>query len=305
MHVVSEIQRRPNKARLKSEKYIVHFYSLCTLVQLVCLIVFVTQFDMASNRTFTSSLWVENPFELAPSLVWLSKRCSHSVQNERVFAFTGVSVNISDKVVGVMFAALATEMHATFFLAVTALLVGAINRYAVKANFFEFKWRNFNVRKDCFFATEIVLISALLHSVLLAEDTHRMLHDYLDHCNTRSRGFLPYCSTVPMIIFITFAFATYFFGFLVYMWNALPKYGIMSDEEVVEYREWLRRREESVAEVKRMEEEVRRANTRLQLMLENEKNMKLGKSTYQSRRPTIRREAYGSKQGDDAQQWGT
>nr|CCC89384.1 conserved hypothetical protein [Trypanosoma congolense IL3000] len=271
MHVVSDLQRRPKTARLASERAVMQFYSLCSLIQLVCLIVHVTQFDMASSRTFRYSVWTSNPLELTPQLRWITSKCTLQVTSQDVFAFSNVSLTISEANVHEMFASFASTMHAAFLLSALALIFGVLNRQAVAANFYEFRWRNFVLRKGVISALELVFIIALIYILAMSKAPHRLLYEYLEFCKAKTKGSLPYCTTAPIVLFITSSLATYFIGTIVYLRNAAPRYGVMSEEEVGEYMEWLRNREERRLEVKRMMEEMKQASVRLKLVLDSEK----------------------------------
>ncbi|KAG8347185.1 hypothetical protein ERJ75_000880000 [Trypanosoma vivax] len=270
MHVVSDLQRRPKKARLKSEFLITKFYSLCTLLQLVCVVVYTTQYCIYAKRTFVNSVWKPNDLQLTPSLSWLVKNCSHRVTETYIYAFSGVSVLVSSESAEEMLAELAARMLWTVFFSIAVLVIGVANRFAVKKNFFEFTWRNFVVRKDLLFAADVVCLSLLARAFFMADAPRRILLSYMEHCNSGLKGYMPYCSLTPLFIFIITSCFAYVLGGVVYLFNTLPKHGVMSEEEIVEYEKWKQRRQERAREMKRMQEEIRKENLRRHLMVESE-----------------------------------
>ncbi|KEG06477.1 hypothetical protein DQ04_13731000 [Trypanosoma grayi] len=270
MHVVSDLQKRPNKGRLKCEKRIIPLYDICSVIQLVCLVLHTTRLVIACRRTFVHSVWSRNPLELVPSLAWRTATCEYEARRGSLYAFQQVHVLLSSSNANEVFADHATYMCLAVYLSAFALALGIANRQAVEANFYNWTWRNFVVYKDLIAATEFALLCVVLRTALMANVAGSLLQDYLRHCGVVSESFLPFCGSTPLFLFVCAGFLTYVAGGAVYLWNALPKYGIMTEDEIRDYKEWLRERRAHVEEAKRVAEEAKRASMRLQLIIQAE-----------------------------------
>ncbi|EKF28950.1 hypothetical protein MOQ_007283 [Trypanosoma cruzi marinkellei] len=264
MHVVSDLQRRPNKGRLKSEQHMMFLHDIVTIVQIVCFLIYTTNFLIASRRTFVHSVWLPNPLQLVPALIVKTRECRFEVTKSNLYAFRDVHLVLSLQNSDDIFADHAIQMLLAIFFCGSALLFGVLNRSLVEHNFFSVSWRNFTLRKDIFSAFEIVMISLVLRTSLMANVSGGLLKEYLTHCGVVSDAYLPFCSLVPLFLFVSVGYFVYLFGTVVYLCNALPKYGIMSEAEIAEYKIWLRNRQERVREAKRAAEEAKRANMLLQ-----------------------------------------
>ncbi|RNF08808.1 hypothetical protein TraAM80_02550 [Trypanosoma rangeli] len=267
MHVVSDLQRRPNKGRLNCERFVIRFYGVVTVVQLVCFLVYVTSFVIACKRTFVHSVWAPNPLELVPALQAKLQGCPFNETRRTLYAFTDVHLLLLPDNSYKIFADHAVQMYLAVFFSGFALLIGLANRCAVDVNFFGVSWRNFTFRKDVLSAIEIALISLLLRAALMANVTGALLRKYLQNCGLRSMAYLPFCSIVPLFVFISVGYFTYVVGVVMYLWNSLPKYGIMTEVETAAYDLWLRSRRSRIMEAKRAVHEAKRANMRLQCMI--------------------------------------
>ncbi|ORC88914.1 uncharacterized protein TM35_000141250 [Trypanosoma theileri] len=267
MHVVSDLQQRPNKSRLKCEKRIVPFYDICSVVQFVCLVIHTTKVVMTARCTFAHSLWSKNNLELVPPLVMKLDSCYYMTTRSTLYAFKDVSVELFLSGVSDVFADHAIQMGLAIFFCAFTLFFGAVNRSAVENNFFSYRWRNFVFRKDLIAALEIAMLCLVLRTALMATAAGSLLEDYLRYCKVVSRAYLPFCTVVPLFVFVGAGFATYVVGCVLYLYNALPKYGIMTEEEIVDYKVWLRGRRARIEEAKRAAEAAKLANMRLQLMM--------------------------------------
>ncbi|RNF12815.1 uncharacterized protein Tco025E_06446 [Trypanosoma conorhini] len=270
MQVVSEFQRRPNKGRLKSEKFVLSLYDVVSVVQLVCFLVYTTNFVMGCKRTFVHSVWARNDLELVPALRAKLRGCEFNVTQSTLYAFQSVSLSLEDDNSDEIFADHAVQMYLAVFFSGFTLLLGLANRWAVGLNFFSVSWRNFTLRKDALSATELAMTSLLLRATLMANVTRALLQEYLTYCGLLSHGYLPYCSLAPLFLFVSVGYFTYVVGAAVYLWNALPKYGIMTEAEAADYKVWLRNRLGRIMEARRAVEEAKMANVRLQRMIQSD-----------------------------------
>ncbi|EKG00643.1 hypothetical protein TCSYLVIO_008404 [Trypanosoma cruzi] len=270
MHVVSDLQRRPNRGRLKSEKRVMFLHDIATVVQIVCFLIYTTNFMIASKRTFVNSVWLRNPLQLVPALIFKTRNCRFDVTKTNLYAFRNVHLVLSINNTDDIFADHAIQMFLAIFFCGFALLLGVVNRSLVQHNFFSVSWRNFTLRKDILSAFEIVMISLVLRTSLMANVSGGLLKEYLTHCGLVSDAYLPFCSLVPLFLFASVGYFVYLFGSAVYLCNALPKYGIMSEAEIAEYKVWLWERRERVREAKRAAEEAKRANLLLQHVMRSE-----------------------------------
>ncbi|ESL09536.1 hypothetical protein TRSC58_02741 [Trypanosoma rangeli SC58] len=267
MHVVSDLQRRPNKGRLNCERFVIRLYGVVTVVQLVCFLIYVTSFVIACKRTFVYSVWAPNSLELVPALRAKLQGCRFNETRSTLYAFTDVHLVLLQNNSYEIFADHAVQMYLAVFFSGFALLIGLANRCAVDMNFFSVSWRSFTFTKDVLSAIEIAMISLVLRTALMANVTGAILQSYLKHCSLRSTAYLPFCSIVPLFLFISVGYFVYVVGAVIYLWNSLPKYGIMTEAETAAYDVWLRGRQSRIMEAKRAVHEAKRANMRLQCVI--------------------------------------
>ncbi|KAH9601242.1 hypothetical protein LSM04_000623 [Trypanosoma melophagium] len=270
MHVVSDLQQRPNKSRLKCEKRILPFYDLCSVVQFVCLVIHSTKVVMAAKCTFVSSLWSRNPLKIVPSLAMKLDVCNFTTRRSTLYAFKDVPLGLYSLGANDIFADHTIQMCLAIFFCAFTLLFGVLNRSAVENNFFTFRWRNFVFHKDIIAALEFAMLCLVLRTALMANTAGTLLEDYLQYCDVFSRAYLPFCPLMQLFVFVGTGFFTYVVGCALYLYNALPKYGIMTEEEIVDYKVWLRSRRARIEEAKRTAEAAKLANMRLRIMMHDE-----------------------------------
>lgn len=94
MQVVSDLQQRPRKGRLRIEKMMVRFNELCTLVQLVTFVVHTVTTVTSARHTFANPFMRTSPFALVPSLVYKTSHCNYTAVRS-IDAFDQVQVRFT------------------------------------------------------------------------------------------------------------------------------------------------------------------------------------------------------------------
>ncbi|KAG5480072.1 hypothetical protein LSCM1_06497 [Leishmania martiniquensis] len=276
MQLVSDLQQRPKKGRLSIEKSIVPFYDLCSAVQLITFLIHTVTTTIGASRTFTRSIIVQNNFELKPALVFKTRECSFSTVR-RIYAFDSVQMIFTQRSVNDVFVDQTIQMRLAIFICAVTLAVGGVNRMLVEANVFVIKYRNFYFWKDIISATELLLLAYVMQIAAAAEQPARLLRDYLRFCGVNADSYLPFISAANLWVFAGVGFLTYAVGIVLYLNNALPKYGVMTPQEIDEYKAWLRRRRAEQEQVRTLVDEAKKANARLHLL--NNADYKKGEST--------------------------
>lgn len=277
MQVVSDLQQRPNKGRLKMEKSIVSFYDLCTLVQLVTFIIHTVQTKISAARTFRKNFFLTNSFELAPSIVYKTQNCTFNTTRD-IYAFNQVEMKFNSSSINDVFVDQAVQMRLGIFIMAVAVFLGIMNRFSVENNFFALKFRNFVFYKDLLSATELLLISYVLQISVAAHPPAVLLRDYLTHCGIIYHAFLPYIDTITLYVFAAVGYFSYFVGLCLYLWNSMPKYGVMTPAEIEEYKTWLRQRRAEMEQSKVFIEQAKRLHAQMQMMQTEEFTTVRGKN---------------------------
>lgn len=269
MQLVSDYQQRPKKARLKMEKRIVMFYDLCSIVQLVTFLVHTVTTTIAAKRTFGQSYYVNQDFQLSPTLVYKTENCSFET-TRNIYAFTEVSMNWSASNVNDVFVDLAIQTRLAVFVCAVTFFIGALNRSFVEMDFFVFKYKNFYIWKDISSATELILLAYIFQIAASVSPPASLLRDYLQYCGVQSEIYLPFQTNITLFVFAGVGYFTYLVGLVLYCYNACPKYGIMTEAEIQEYKMWLRARRAEKEQSRLLIEEAKKAHARLQMMESDE-----------------------------------
>lgn len=265
MHIVSDLQQRPRKGRLRLEKRIIPFYDICTLVQLVTLLIHTVTTVLAANRTFTYSIFSNNDFELRPPLVYKTKDCEFTTVGT-YYAFSNVSVSLKLNNANDIYVDLAIQMRLAVFICSATLLLGAVNRSCVETNFFVIKFRNFYLWKDILSAAELLMLGYVFQIATAATGPRKLLKAYLENCGVRSHVYLPFVSLVNLWLFAAMGYFCYAVSLILYLYNALPKYGVMTPDEIAEYKLWLRDRRVEIEQVREYINQAKAAHARVHMM---------------------------------------
>lgn len=265
MQLVSDLQQRPKKGRLKIEKRIVLFYDLCSLVQLTVFLIHTVTTMIGASRTFRNYIIVENNFELAPALVYKTQNCTFNTVRS-IYAFSSVDMTFTVDSVNDVFVDQAIQMRLAIFVCVVTFVVGGVNRMLVEANLFVVKYRNFYFWKDIISATELILLAYVAQITSAIDPPKHLLRDYLRFCGVKGNAYLPFISTINLWVFVGVGYFTYVVGLSLYLNNTLPKYGIMTPAEIAEYKTWLRARRAEQEQSRMLIEEARKAHARLHMM---------------------------------------
>lgn len=265
MQLVSDLQQRPNKGRLSVEKNIIPFFDLCSLVQIVCFIIHTVQTVLSAKVTFKNYIMVKNNFELLPTLLYKTSNCTYSTVRN-IYAFENVNMTFTPSNVNDVFVDHAIQMRAAVFVMPIAVLLGALNRGCVENNVFVIKWRNFFIWKDIFSATELLILAYVIQIGVAMQEPGALLRGYLRHCGCKSSSYMPFVNSVPLFLQAAVGFFCYFVSGVIYLINALPKYGVMTPAEIQEYKEWLRKRNAEIAQSQQLIEQAKAAQAQLQMM---------------------------------------
>ncbi|KAG5506522.1 hypothetical protein JKF63_06025 [Porcisia hertigi] len=265
MHVVSDLQQRPKKGRLMVEKNIVTFYDLCSLVQLVTFLIHTVTTVIGAKRTFTRNIMIPNEYELTPALAHKTRNCSYSTVRD-IYAFYSVHMTLTESSANDIFVDHAIQMRLAIFVCAAAIVVGGLNRTLVDVNVFVIKFRNFYFWKDIISAIELLLLAYVIQIVATAVQPAHLLRDYLLHCEVKSRAYLPFVSTVNLWVFAGVGYLSYVVGLVLYLNNALPKYGLMTPQEIEEYKAWVRSRRAEEEQARILIDEAKKVHARLHMM---------------------------------------
>ncbi|CCW66367.1 unnamed protein product [Phytomonas sp. Hart1] len=262
MQVVSDSQRRPSKGRLKIEKRIIDFVHLCTSAQLVMIFYFIVKLFLAVNCTFDHSIFITNEFALNPVLKYKTKSCTYSTVRD-FNAFNGITLTLDASNVDIIFADHVFEMKSILILSLLTVFFGILNRIFIDINFFSLKIRNMDLQKDIFSATELLLLTYLVQSTYFSRSRSSLLRDYLSHCGVTSMKYLPWVSVNGLFIVASVGYLTYLITLIIYLRNTLPKYGIMTPDEIEEYKAWLRLRKAESEQARVFIEQAKMAHARM------------------------------------------
>lgn len=265
MQIVSDLQQRPRKGRLPMEKRLVPIYDIFSLVQLVVFVIHTVQTTIGAHRTFNNNFFLQSDFSLNEAIVIKTQDCVYN-STRSIYAFTGVDTSFTADNVNDVFVDQAIQMRLGIFVMAAAFAIGTTNRICIEVNFFVLKVRNFSFWKDILSAVEMLLLAYVF--VIAASVAHPsgLLDDYLTHCGMQSRVYLPFISAATMWVFGGVGFGTYALGLVLYLSNTLPKYGIMTEAEIGEYKEWLRARRSEKEHTRMFIEQAKRAQARMMLM---------------------------------------
>lgn len=265
MQVVSDLQQRTKKGRLKVEKRIVPFYDLCSLVQLTVFLIHTVTTMIGANRTFRHSIIISNDFELSPSIVYKTQSCSYTTVRS-IYAFSDVNMTFNASSINDVFVDDAIQMRLAIFICAVTFFIGGVNRSFVEMNFFVWKKRNFCIWKDIVSAAELLMLGYVAEIAAASGPPSLLLRDYLRHCGIESNSYLPFISHINLWVFVGVGYFTYVVGIFIYLWNALPKYGVMSPEEIEEYKAWLRVQRAEREQSRKLIEEAKKAHARIQIL---------------------------------------
>ncbi|CCW64496.1 unnamed protein product [Phytomonas sp. EM1] len=265
MQVVSDSQRKSSKGRLKVEKRIISFVYLCTGIQLLMVFAFIVKVTLGVNRTFQHSIFSNNDYALNPVLIYKTKTCNYTTVDD-LQAFNGVSITLNAENANIVFADHALEMKSLFVLGLITMAFGIINRICIDIAFFSLKFRNMDIKKDIFSATELLLLTYLAQAAAFSEPRSALLRNYLHNCGVTSEKYLPWVSVSGLYVVVATGYFTYLVTLIIYLRNTLPKYGTMTPEEIEEYKAWLRLRKAEAEQSRIFIEQAKRAHARMFLL---------------------------------------
>jgi hypothetical protein len=265
MQLVSDLQQRPKKGRLKVEKRIVLLYDLCSVVEFSVFLIHTVTTMIGASRTFSNYIIRMNDFALAPALMYKTQNCTYNTVRS-IYAFQDVNMTFTANSINDVFVDQAIQMRLAIFICAVAFVVGGVNRSLVEANVFVIKYRNFYFWKDILSATELILLAYVAQIAAAIDPPKHLLRDYLRHCGIEGNAYLPFISTINLWVFVGVGYFTYVVGLPIYLNNTLPKYGIMTPAEIEEYKTWLRARRAEQEQSRMLIEEARKAHARIHMM---------------------------------------
>lgn len=264
MQLVSHYLQRPNKSRLPSEKRIVLFYDICFILQATCLLVHIVRTIDSCKQTLAHNIMVSEPFALSPFLAYKVQGCSYTVVESTLYAFSSVPVLVDDHSFEAILSDLLVEMRLAMFIGGAAVVLGLFNRSLVENNIFAILTvRNMVIWKDIVSAMELFFLCYVLQIAVACGPPQRILRDYFIHCGVTSRTTLPFVDVICLYVLSAGGYLTYVVSGILYLIHTLPKYGVLNEEEIEEYKERLRRRQAADMELKGQLQQAKEAHARL------------------------------------------
>lgn len=274
MQLVSHYLQRPAKARLPSEKNIVPFFDLCVVVQATAIIVHSLVLVNSSKQTITSGVLGGQTLVLQDYLTYKLQNCELNL-TQSMDAFTNVKIDLTGTNFLPLLADFISLMRLGMIIGIIAVVVGAYNRVLVELNTFVlFSYRNLVIWKDIVSAVELVLLGFLMGIAALADSPRRVLDTFFVSCGVQSRVSLPFVTVTPLYICAGAGFFAYAVSLSLYLYHTLPKYGVLNEEEIEDYKVRLEKRKSAHAVTMAQLQKTKDEHARLQLQL-MEANMTL------------------------------
>lgn len=267
MQLVSHYLQRPSKNRLPSEKNIILFYDICFAIQAVCTIVHIVRTIDACKQTFKHNIIISEPFILQDFLQYKLKGCSVTMTHN-MYAFQNVQVTLKSEDILPVLADLVIEMRLGMFIAGLASILGLLNRGFVENNVFAIvSIRNVVIWKDVVSAMELAFLAYILQIAAATETPRAVLQTMFSTCGIERKVTIPFVDAISLYVCASVGFLTYVVSLVLYLIHTLPKYGVLNEVEIEEYKERLRRSKIVTSETRRQVEEAKEAHARLQFQL--------------------------------------
>lgn len=267
MQLVSHYLQRPAKKRLPSEKSIVPFFDLCVLIQATAIIVHSVTFVDSGKQTLKGGVLSSGQMELQGYLGYKLGNCMVNITTN-LNAFTNVTSTVSGTNFYPILADYANQMRLGMILGIIAVVVGAFNRLLLELNTFVlFSFRNLIIWKDIVSAVELVLLGLLFGLASSADYPRGLLKEFFSSCGVKGKASLPFISLIPLYICGAGGFLAYAVSLILYLIHTLPKYGVLNEDEIEDYKARLQKKIALQAQTKAQWEKAIEEHARLQLQI--------------------------------------
>ena len=231
MFVLGEGQRRPRKMRSKLEQFLKYYYSILTVAQFACMLVFLSFSMIAVPKTITSDMWILSDFRMAETVQLALINCSATFFRT-YWGFNDISLSFSaTKLTPYLIARCAEDVRFIIVLACLALVFGVINRLMFDLNRYNIIIRQLTIHKEIFVLIEIGFHVALLVRAVQADGRADFLRSFFENCGSSkgldSDAYTILVRTLPFILPATYIYVssgivlgTYALTFIVYFWRA-------------------------------------------------------------------------------------
>lgn len=191
MHILADDQKRGRKNRTGAERILKRLNSVVLVAQLGCLLVTISYASIAAGKTFKSSLWFPQEYELETVLELKTKNCTYNEIGSH-FGFGEVNTTITHANQGLFMAEAAELLRATLVVNGVAVVLGSVNKLLFDLNVFDFRYRHLVLHKELISVLELGLLIWSLVSAIEAEAPAKLMRNYLKHCGVSARSSIFY-----------------------------------------------------------------------------------------------------------------
>lgn len=185
-----------------------------------------------------------------------------------MYAFQNVQVTLDSQDILPVLADLVIEMRLGMFISALASVLGLLNRGLVENNVFAIvSIRNIVIWKDVLSAMELAFLAYVFQIAAATETPRNVLQTMFSTCGIERKVTIPFVDAISLYLCASVGFLTYAVSLVFYLMHTLPKYGVLNEVEIEEYKERLRRSKIVTSETRRQVEEAKEAHARLQFQL--------------------------------------
>ena len=232
MHIVPEDQKRPNKGRTGVERMFRRLNDLVMAVQLICWLIYTASVTLRSGKTLGTDMWAPSGFSLSPVLEYKLANCSYTTSVD-LYAFTGLNITLTRNNSAEIWADFAGQLRLIVVISAVALTIGAVNKLLFNLNKFHWRYHNLYLHKDIVSAAEFVFLAYQVFLLATIQPLAALLQNYLRFCGAKQSNYLPFVSSTPLWVAFAVAAGIHFLSLCCLLWNALPKVGMLEEDEDV------------------------------------------------------------------------
>lgn len=230
MHIVAEDQKRPKKGRTGMERLFRRINDATMVLQLVCWLFYTSTVARRGVKTFAYDMWgTGTTFQLSEVLEYKLANCSYHTVTD-LYAFTELNLTLTRDNTNEMWIDFAAHVRLLVVATAVLMVVASVNKFMFLQNMFHYRFHHLYLHKEIVTATEFILIGYQLFLLVTLEPQKSLFMLYLRHCNVRQTNYLPFVSSTSLWVFFAVTVAVHFFSVCCFMWNALPKLGLVEDD---------------------------------------------------------------------------
>lgn len=230
MHIVAEDQKRPKKGRTGMERLFRRINDATMVVQLVCWLFYTSTVARRGVKTFAHDMWgTDTTFQLSEVLEFKLSNCSYRTVTD-LYAFTELNLTLTRDNTNELWIDFAAQVRLLIVVTAVLMVVAALNKFMFLQNMFHYRFHHLYLHKEIVTATEFVLIAYQLFLLIALAPQQSLFTGYLRYCNVRQTNYLPFVSSTSLWVFFSVTVAVHFFSVCCFMWNALPKQGLVDDD---------------------------------------------------------------------------